>query len=304
MYNDAGDLRIVGNEYYVQAKRRFLAYSTMLASDKNKCFDFAFDMSYGKKGKHRNYRSGGSVHRTEGQIFINTFQGKMAEYAMYRYLKNKYIESNEPDVRKFGLGIWDSFDLTCQEKHISIKSTKSYGDLLLLETKDWNDEGSYTPNQDKGSSKYDFIVLVRFSPDGEQIMKENKFLYQKGKEIPGNIKDILIEKVRDINWKYDFPGFIYYNELVNMIRDNRIIPKNSMLNGKIPMDAENYYFQTGNMHQINELYSGNDVTDSVLIRKCPKCGNRLVIRNGQYGKFWGCEGYYKSINCRFIEKIK
>ncbi|MNL80698.1 DNA topoisomerase 1 [compost metagenome] len=32
---------------------------------------------------------------------------------------------------------------------------------------------------------------------------------------------------------------------------------------------------------------------------CPKCGNKLVERNGRYGKFKGCSGY---LNCRFIVK--
>ena len=53
----------------------------------------------------------------------------------------------------------------------SRKSTKSYGDLLLLETKDWNDDGEYIPNKDKGNFRYDYTILVRFSPDGEAIMK-------------------------------------------------------------------------------------------------------------------------------------
>lgn len=33
--------------------------------------------------------------------------------------------------------------------------------------------------------------------------------------------------------------------------------------------------------------------------KCPKCGGRLVLRNGKYGQFKGCSNYPK---CRFIAK--
>ena len=33
---------------------------------------------------------------------------------------------------------------------------------------------------------------------------------------------------------------------------------------------------------------------------CPRCGGNLVLRNGKYGEFWGCENYPK---CKFIKKI-
>lgn len=32
---------------------------------------------------------------------------------------------------------------------------------------------------------------------------------------------------------------------------------------------------------------------------CPRCGGTLVLRNGQYGEFWGCSNYPK---CKFIKK--
>lgn len=255
MDNDAGNLKISENNYSVEEKMVFSAYKSMSDEDKNKCFEFAFGMSYGLEGKHRDSRSGGSEHRTLGQIFINTFQGKMAEYAVYRYLLSKFIELDEPDTTKSELGVWDSSDLIVQKFNISVKSTKFYGNLLLLEKKDWNEKGYYIPNIGKAMHKYDYIILVRFKPDGEKIMKDNKLLYLKEVSIPEGIKVILSEKVRDLNWEYDFPGFIYHSELVKMIKDERIIPKGAMLNGKISMDAENYYFQASNMHPMMELYT-------------------------------------------------
>ena len=180
---DAGDLIIEGNNYFVQYTKNFKAYDKITDNDKNKCFDFAYDMSYGNIGKQRDSRSGGSVHRTKGQIFINTFQGKMAEFALYRFLENKKIQVNNPDLSKHKLGIWDSFDFECQGKIISVKSTKKYGNLLLLETKDWNDNGEYIPNLRNGKSKYDYTVLVRFNPDGERIMRDSGLLMQKDDDI-------------------------------------------------------------------------------------------------------------------------
>ncbi|NLA05594.1 MAG: restriction endonuclease [Firmicutes bacterium] len=31
---------------------------------------------------------------------------------------------------------------------------------------------------------------------------------------------------------------------------------------------------------------------------CPRCGNRMVLRDGKYGKFWGCENFPR---CRFTK---
>lgn len=34
---------------------------------------------------------------------------------------------------------------------------------------------------------------------------------------------------------------------------------------------------------------------------CPRCGGKLVLRNGRYGKFWGCSNYPR---CRFTRNAK
>jgi hypothetical protein len=45
---------------------------------------------------------------------------------------------------------------------ISIKATKHFGQLLLLETKDWNNNGQYIPNLSlEKQSQYDYFILVR-----------------------------------------------------------------------------------------------------------------------------------------------
>lgn len=33
---------------------------------------------------------------------------------------------------------------------------------------------------------------------------------------------------------------------------------------------------------------------------CPRCGSKLVVRNGKYGEFWGCSNYPK---CKFIKNF-
>ena len=97
-----------------------------------KVFQFSFDMTFGEKGVHRAHRSGGSHYRKNGELFINTFQGKIAEFGLYNYFLEKGIKSDEPDLSTWDLGKWDSADLVVNGKKINVKSTKSKGHLLLL----------------------------------------------------------------------------------------------------------------------------------------------------------------------------
>ena len=43
-----------------------------------------------------------------------------------------------------------------------------------------------------------------------------------------------------------------------------------------------------------------DDPDAPGYDKCPKCGGKLVKRNGKYGEFYGCENY--SFGCKFTCK--
>lgn len=47
-----------------------------------------------------------------------------------------------------------------------------------------------------------------------------------------------------------------------------------------------------NIHKMQEKIDNNI---------CPRCGGKLVLRNGKYGDFYGCENYPK---CKFIKKVK
>lgn len=233
--------------YVVNNKRKFNCLGKLNLEDKTVCFEFAYEMAFGY-GKHRMIRSGGKKGRREGQIFINTYQGKMAEFAVYRYLLSRDILTTEPDTNVEGYGIWDSFDLEYESIHMAIKSTKSYGNLLLLETKDWNEQGQYIPNLNNGVYNYDLFILVRLSPDGEKIMKEKRFLYLDSIE-----RDKLKEIMVPIDWEYDIAGYITNNDFRRLIKKGYILPQGAILNQGTRMDAENYYVQAGDMRTDNDM---------------------------------------------------
>jgi hypothetical protein len=247
-------LTINGNSYIINNGKSFENPVAFKVKTIDKVFDFAYEMSFGF-GEHRDHRTGGSLNRKKGQIFINTFQGKLSELAVYNIFfinnKNAYDRLSNPDFDVYGLGEWDDSDIILDNIKFSIKSTKFYGNLLLLETKDWNSNGEYIPNLNKNRNGiYDYFILVRIKPDGEKIMRNDKLLYSNNID-----KYTLHSMIKREKWEYDIAGYITKDDLKLLIHNDFILPKNSMLNGKIKMDAENYYIQSADMKDFQTLVS-------------------------------------------------
>ena len=237
--------------YFLNSKRIYKPDGILKKETIDLVFNFAYGMTQGNAGEHRDHRSGGSHMRKAGEIFANTFQGKLSECAACNFFW-KYDKSIYPDFKQYKLGQWDTVDLTVQGKEIAVKSTKYYGELLLMETKDWDKDGRYIPNADKNKSLYDCFMLVRIKPNCEDIMKANRMLYTSVLN-----KDQLYRIISGQKWEYNFAGFITLDEYKYLINNDYILPKGAKLNRKTVMDAENYYIQSGDMHDMNcfeEMY--------------------------------------------------
>lgn len=92
------------------------------------------------------------------------------------------------------------------------------------------------------------IILVRISTNGEAIMRKNRLLYSNEVD-KTKLENIILNE----DWSYDIPGYITNDELVYVINNDFVLPQGSMLGEKTRMDAENYYVQAGDMHDIDEL---------------------------------------------------
>lgn len=235
-----------GNNYKVNTSKEFSSNKaiTIIPSGLEKIFNFAYDMTFGKKGEHRDHRSGGESRRKNGEIFINVFQGKLAECSVYKFFYQNNIKLPFPDFELYNLGKWDNCDFNYKNMNISVKSTACFGNLLLLETKDWNNDGYYIPN----SLKYDYHILVRIKPDGKDVIRKNRLFYEDFCD-KNYLKKIILEQ----NWEIEITGYITNEDLKYLINNNYILLKNSILNNNTKMDAENYYVQSGNLREINNL---------------------------------------------------
>lgn len=244
----ANRMRIENNKYYVYRKKRFKSLGELAWGDVQAAFDFAYNMTFGERGEHRDHRSGGEIKRTRGEIFKDTFQGKLAECALRDALKDKH-EITLPGRQVWQLGRWDEEDFIIDGMKASVKSTKAYGQLLLLEAKDYNSEGVYLPNKDTANrGEYDIFVLVRMRPFCEDIMREAGLL-DKDK---ADYNDLMI-LMEQQTWEFDIPGYITREDLKRVIAYPFFLPKGGSLNGKVSMDADNYYVQAGDLRPIEKL---------------------------------------------------
>ena len=233
----------VGNVYTINNRKSFSPNEIKVKSIEL-AFKFAWDMTVGKVGEHRSHRSGGTHERNNVEKFANTFQGKLAEYIVHMVLHSKGVKCKNVDDRIEGLGLWDDVDLICNDKKISIKSFPFFGNLLLLEQKDWDNSGIYLPN----GSKYNYHVCVRIKPDFKRTLRTKRLLYNSDID-----KDYLWELIIKNEWLFDIAGYIDNEKLIEVIRNNFILPKNAELNGHTVMDASNYYIQTGDLIDFNSL---------------------------------------------------
>ena len=240
-------LRRDGNRYYIIKKIPFSNIHIDKESVLN-ALDFSIKMSFGS-GFHREYRSGGSIIRNPVEIFSNTFQGKLSEYCVIDFFKNNGLKiDSSPDTSIYGKGVWDTTDLIYKTKKINIKSCAFFSNLVLLETKDWNDKGEYIPNLKTEFCSYDYFVLVRIKDDVKSF-----FLKQNINEQGINLVEKIRQKIESSNFYYDIPGYFTTKTLIHIINNKYLLPKDSFLNGKIKMDASNYYLQSGDLKSIDFL---------------------------------------------------
>lgn len=240
------------NTYNLSARVSFNGYNNLSNEDLDISFNFAYDMAYGEL--HRNYRSGGTHERRNTEIFINALQGKLSEVFLRNLFIDAGIQVNDVDTGLYARGQWDAEDLSVfngvgTEVKITIKSTKNYGNLMLLETKDWNSRGEYIPNGPLGV--YDIFCLVRVDFALEEILRKKR-LYFSDYIDKNDLRSFFNLAIFENQLRFDFPGFLYKEDIEKVIRNNQIIHRGEYLN-KTPMDADNYYIQSGNMRNFDDL---------------------------------------------------
>lgn len=207
-------------------------------------FNFAYEMTYGD-GHHRNNRSGGSQNRNKLFIFNDILRGKIGEFSFYNFIQENSPNTSitQPDLSIHPKGIWDSGDFVINGKyHISVKTSKHFSNLLLLESKDYeiqNDRAIYNP-----SNSFDnFIFMVRAKTNPIQPSILEKHIKEKNTQ----------ELYEQLKISTQISGYISNNDLKNIISNDYTIKKGHTLNQKTKIDADNYYIMVKFMKEKEKI---------------------------------------------------
>jgi len=216
-----------------ETKKEFCPDTKLKPESIKKCLFFASEMAYGK-GYHKSQSFGNSnYNRSPNEIFINTFQGKLAELAVYNELFNLGIHPDKPpEFDIWGKGKWEDCDFTINGGEIkaSVKSTKWFGNLLLLEKHRYNEKGEFLETLENETLNYDYTFLVRIagvkSPKPENYLETN---------------DIEVEVT----------GFLSHSKFLQVIAEKQIIPKGTLLG--TPLMVDNYYIFAQDLTEVKYL---------------------------------------------------
>ena len=208
-------------------KRPFRENGLLQIEQIEECFNFAKKIANPNDfGEHNPNSHGGEHERDADEIFQNAFQGKVAEFAFYNLFKNR-VQMNPPDLNRWEKGVWEDadFELHHEGTHylISLKSTKSIGNLLLLEKHRYNKQGEYIEGTQKDSPvKHDYIFLARVK--GIDSKFSNSYNEKKLHTI-----------------KAEISGYISNSTFKKNIAKNKYIKKGTLIGNK-PMMVDNYWF--------------------------------------------------------------
>jgi len=229
-------VQIRGNEVFIprEGRKSFLPNTSLKDLSIVKCIDFAKEMAYGEGFHNAKAFAGSSYTRENKEIFINTLQGKIAELGFYNLMYARGMTPDKlPDFRIWGKGIWEDCDFEFKNGTIkvSLKSTKHFGNLLLLEKNRYNANGEYLePANGQTPVKHDYIFLSRV----KGVDSYNPSDYATPFKI-----------------NCEITGFITHDLFKELIHKNKYIKKGTRLG--IPLIVDNYYIVASDLYPIEDF---------------------------------------------------
>ena len=188
---------------------------------------WAYDNAY--NGHFKNASS------SKFKTMLDAYLGKLGEFAVYEFFRKKGYTLELPETILRQKGEWDNGDLEVQGQKIQIKTTVFSSNFLLMRKKDWDQEGNYNWGHNGKDSNYGAFFLCRIQPDPKKIFLNECSLNE--------LKNIC----ENVSWRYEITGFVTKRDVVRAITDNYIIGRGKMLNGKVKINEDLIYFQSGDL---------------------------------------------------------
>lgn len=188
---------------------------------------------------------------------------------------------------------------------------------------------------DNGTHQFDHVVLSNYGIF--VIEMKNYYGLIKGKEYDakwcqylGKTKNYFVNPIHqnyghiktlstllNIDEKYFISIICFSNQAKVNVTSKSIVTQLDYLNEKI-LNCQNFGINL-DVNKVASVIVYNNITDNRMRKQhisnihnkikaeddlvnnmiCPKCGNKLIKRNGKYGEFIGCSNFPK---CRYIKK--
>jgi len=159
----------------------------------------------------------------------------------------------------------------------------------------------------KGGQKYDLYSPYRQNQNHIKYLKE--FLKDFGDVPCFSVLAILCDdfKISNLNDNQSSPTTVVISGLLSLRKALTKISEDKPVVFTEDEKQKIYNYIRENQHigkEARQVHKENVVAikkakdEEVLNNICPYCKNKLVLRNGKNGEFWGCSGYPK---CRFTK---
>ena len=184
--------------------------------------------------------------RTSRQKKCDATQGKIGEFAVYKMLKEKGYDLEEPDwttIRDKGES--DDGDLFLGDLKIQVKTNTSKNDLFKLKSEQFDSNGIYHNWGKKPPILYTYFFMCRINPgvrNAFETLSDSEFTLEN-----------VLSLITNINFRIEVTGFININDFRKIIAENHTIPINTKINGSFSFKKEFYYCQTGDLREIDEI---------------------------------------------------
>lgn len=173
---------------------------------------------------------------------------------------------------------------------IFVIETKNYSGLI------YGGERSDTWTKNMYGNKYDFKNPIKQNYGHIKALSEKL-------NIPSNYFNSIVVFTNRAKLKGDFESpVIYSSQLLDEIRyhNTEKLTKEQIIEFRNKLVSSlNYDKEKQKKHVADIKDNVNRKEASISAGICPKCGGKLVKRNGKYGEFYGCSNYPK---CKFIYK--
>lgn len=233
-------LREKENRFFLTSTRDFSPLKIDLNKYTNEIVEFSHESCWGA-----GYLNGKG--RDTSTIFKNSTLGKFGEFALYEFFLKEGYQPSRPDMTIMKKGKWDDGDLDLGKMKFQIKSTFSFGNLLLLNKSDYDSTGKYIHGNNGKLITYDAFFLCRMKPSLDIL------------EIGGNSDpgiETLKQKLENVNFRMDIAGYIKLEDFLKIISEGMYIPQKTYIgNGQRKLEEDLYYCQSGDLRSIKTIKS-------------------------------------------------